>query len=235
MKKTTEESVVSERKKRPKSKSRPKSKLKKKTKIEAKMPKKPLTTFFYFLEDFHKEFQEQNPNITSMRNVEKCMARLQELQLTVTGGSKIISGVSLSPRSTRGYMRTSLRCKQESLRMKNSTPRKSPVGKFSATAGVVDNKTKNTSEDPKTPLIEHRKQRYQFLKSLMEKDDLKCGQNAVVERKSVLVPKSETIVHVIVTNVKTFDYQLSNSDMKPIKEGLNGLKTTRKQRSKGRK
>ncbi|MBA0852492.1 hypothetical protein Goshw_005976 [Gossypium schwendimanii] len=49
MKKTTEESVVSERKKRPKSKSRPKLKLKKKTKIEAKMPKKPPTAFFYFL------------------------------------------------------------------------------------------------------------------------------------------------------------------------------------------
>ncbi|TYI56434.1 hypothetical protein E1A91_D11G210000v1 [Gossypium mustelinum] len=100
---------------------------------------------------------------------------------------------------------------------------------------VVDNKTKNTSADPKTPLTEHRKQRCQFLKSLMEKDDSKCGQNAVVERKTVLVPKSETIVHAIVRNVKTFDYQLSNGDMKPIKKGLNGLKTTRKQRSKGSK
>ncbi|TYG67073.1 hypothetical protein ES288_D05G049600v1 [Gossypium darwinii] len=97
---------------------------------------------------------------------------------------------------------------------------------------VVDNKTKNTSADPKTPLTEHRKQRCQFLKSLMEKDDSKCRQNAVVERKTVLVPKSETIVHAIVRNVKTFDYQLSNGDMKPIKKGLNGLKTTRKQRSK---
>ncbi|XP_052488081.1 probable microtubule-binding protein TANGLED [Gossypium raimondii] len=127
-----------------------------------------------------------------MRDVEKCMARLQELQLTVAGGSKVISGVSLSPRSTRGYMRTTPKCKKESLRMKNSTPRKSPVGKFPATVGgecrrmslpamlvgetvgeilqanqfarqilaVVDNKTKNTSEDPKTPLTEHRKQRY---------------------------------------------------------------------------
>ncbi|XP_012464245.1 NAD-dependent protein deacetylase SRT1 isoform X1 [Gossypium raimondii] len=66
-------------------------------------------------------------------------------------------------------------------------------------------------------------------------EDSKCGQNAVVERKTVLVPKSEATVHAIVTNVKTFDYQLSNGDMKPIKEGLNGLKTTRKQRSKGRK
>ncbi|MBA0627868.1 hypothetical protein Godav_022672 [Gossypium davidsonii] len=49
MKKTAEESVVSEREKRPKSKSRPKSKLKKKTKIDSKMPKKPPTAFFYFL------------------------------------------------------------------------------------------------------------------------------------------------------------------------------------------
>ncbi|TYG57339.1 hypothetical protein ES288_D08G133700v1 [Gossypium darwinii] len=157
------------------------------------------------------------------------MVRLQELQLTVAGGSKIISGVSLSPISTKGYMRTSLRCKQESLRMKNSTPRKSPLGSFQPLQevnggechyqqSVVDNKTKNTFEDPKTPLTEHRKQIYQFLKSLMEKDDLKCGQNAVVERKIVLVLKSETIVHVIVTNVKTFDYQLSNGDMKPIKK-----------------
>ncbi|MFQ6657426.1 hypothetical protein Gotur_027104, partial [Gossypium turneri] len=48
MKKTAEESVVSEREKRPKSKSRLKSKLKKKTKIEDKMPKKPSAAFFYF-------------------------------------------------------------------------------------------------------------------------------------------------------------------------------------------
>ncbi len=44
------------------------------------------------------------------------MARLQELQYTVAGGTKMISGVSLSPRSTRSYLRTSLRCKQESAR-----------------------------------------------------------------------------------------------------------------------
>lgn len=48
--------------------------------------------------------------------VDRCMARLQELQYTVAGGTKVISGVSLSPRSTRGYLRTSLRCKQESVR-----------------------------------------------------------------------------------------------------------------------
>jgi hypothetical protein len=48
--------------------------------------------------------------------VDRCMARLQELQYTVAGGTKVISGVSLSPRSTRAYLRTSLRCKQESAR-----------------------------------------------------------------------------------------------------------------------
>lgn len=63
------------------------------------------------------------------------MSRLQELQYTVAGGTKVISGVSLSPRSTRGYLRTSLRCKQESLRMKNAAQKKSPVGKFPASTG----------------------------------------------------------------------------------------------------
>lgn len=57
------------------------------------------------------------------------MARLQELQYTVTGGSRVVSGVSLSPRSARGYLRTSLRCKQESLRMHNVGARSSPPGK----------------------------------------------------------------------------------------------------------
>ncbi|XP_021282710.1 probable microtubule-binding protein TANGLED [Herrania umbratica] len=71
----------------------------------------------------------------TVKKVEQCMARLQELQYTVAGGRKVISGVSLSPRSTRGYLRTSLRCKQESLTIKNATPRKSLVGKFPASAG----------------------------------------------------------------------------------------------------
>ncbi|KAK2403083.1 microtubule-binding protein TANGLED [Trifolium repens] len=58
------------------------------------------------------------------------MSRLEELQNTVTGGTKVVSVVNLSPRSTRGYLRTSLRCKQESLRIKNGATRKSPAGKF---------------------------------------------------------------------------------------------------------
>ncbi|XP_022150777.1 microtubule-binding protein TANGLED [Momordica charantia] len=71
----------------------------------------------------------------TLNKVEMCMSRLQELQFTVTGGNKVISGVSLSPRSTRGYLRTSLRCKQESVRIKNGGGRKSPVGKFPANEG----------------------------------------------------------------------------------------------------
>ncbi|KAI3927861.1 hypothetical protein MKW98_023462 [Papaver atlanticum] len=67
----------------------------------------------------------------TVKKVDRCMARLQELQYTVAGGNKVISGVSLSPRSTRAYLKTSIRCKQESLRMKTSTAsRKSPVGKI---------------------------------------------------------------------------------------------------------
>ncbi|XP_008783172.2 microtubule-binding protein TANGLED1 [Phoenix dactylifera] len=66
----------------------------------------------------------------TVKKVDRCMARLQELQYTVTGGAKVVSGVNLSPRSTRGYLRTSLRCKQETLRMKNTPARKSPAGKF---------------------------------------------------------------------------------------------------------
>ncbi|XAR69590.1 hypothetical protein NMG60_11001241 [Bertholletia excelsa] len=78
-----------------------------------------------------------NPTLLreTVNKVEKCMARLQELQYTVTGGTKVIGGVSLSPRSTRGYLRTSLRCKQEFLRIKNSNPRKSPPGKFPTNTG----------------------------------------------------------------------------------------------------
>ncbi|KAF5739854.1 microtubule-binding protein TANGLED [Tripterygium wilfordii] len=78
-----------------------------------------------------------NPTLIreTVNKVDKCMARLQELQYTVAGGTKVIAGVSLSPRSIRGYLRTSLRCKQETVRIKNGTPRKSPAGKFPATIG----------------------------------------------------------------------------------------------------
>lgn len=59
--------------------------------------------------------------------------------------------------------------------------------------------------------------------------DSRCGQNALVERKTVLVPRSEITVYAIVTNVKAFDCHLSNGDVKPRRESI-----TRK-RSNGRK
>ncbi|KAJ3671752.1 hypothetical protein LUZ60_007831 [Juncus effusus] len=89
---------------------------------------------FSFYVDFFEFFSTFEVNlffVFEFWKVDKCMARLQELQYTVTGGSKVVSGKSLSPRSTRGYYRTSLRCKQETVRMKGSTPaKKSPIGKF---------------------------------------------------------------------------------------------------------
>ncbi|WOH14370.1 hypothetical protein DCAR_0933889 [Daucus carota subsp. sativus] len=69
----------------------------------------------------------------TLNKVDKCLARLQELQYTANGGSKVISGVNLSPRSTRCYLRTSLRCKQESARIRNTTPLKSSYGKSTTT------------------------------------------------------------------------------------------------------
>ncbi|XP_045826894.1 high mobility group B protein 14 [Trifolium pratense] len=44
---------------------------KNKQKIDAKKPKKPPTAFFYFLVDFRKEFQDQNPDVKSMRDIGK--------------------------------------------------------------------------------------------------------------------------------------------------------------------
>ncbi|XP_047318668.1 high mobility group B protein 14 isoform X1 [Impatiens glandulifera] len=44
---------------------------KKKAKVDDKKPKKPPTAFFYFLEDFRKEFQEQNPDIKTMQDIGK--------------------------------------------------------------------------------------------------------------------------------------------------------------------
>ncbi|XP_057493660.1 high mobility group B protein 14-like [Actinidia eriantha] len=65
MKKGTQQS-------RPKSASEPKTTPKwKAAKLDAKKPKKPPTAFFYFLEDFRKEFQEQNPGVKSMRDIGK--------------------------------------------------------------------------------------------------------------------------------------------------------------------
>ncbi|KAK0596565.1 hypothetical protein LWI29_016828 [Acer saccharum] len=64
--------VTSEKEGRPNSSRKLTVKQKKKhEKFDVKKPKKPPTAFFYFLEDFRKEFQEQNPNVKSMRDIGK--------------------------------------------------------------------------------------------------------------------------------------------------------------------
>ncbi|OAY29200.2 high mobility group B protein 14-like [Manihot esculenta] len=61
-----------DKEKRPKSAIKPKRMPKKKSvKLDAKRPKKPPTAFFFFLEDFRKDFQEQNPDVKSMRDIGK--------------------------------------------------------------------------------------------------------------------------------------------------------------------
>ncbi|KAJ8425055.1 hypothetical protein Cgig2_006515 [Carnegiea gigantea] len=122
----------------------------------------------------------------TVKKVDQCMARLQELQYTVTGGNKVVSGIKLSPRSTKAYLKTSLRCKQESLRIRNNGPKKSPTGKVPASASgewrrmslpamlvgetvaeilqasqitrEIMAKSSNI-EDPQTPVTVYRKQR----------------------------------------------------------------------------
>ncbi|XLS71162.1 hypothetical protein HN51_028027 [Arachis hypogaea] len=90
--------------------------------------------------------------------VDRCMARLQELQYTVTGGSKVVSGVSLSPRSTRGYLRTSLRCEWRRMSLPAMLVGETVGEILQATqfareiVSVVNNKPLATSDDPKTPM-----------------------------------------------------------------------------------
>ncbi|XP_068667168.1 high mobility group B protein 14 isoform X2 [Aristolochia californica] len=53
---------------KPKVKPKPKKKL---TREELDKPKKPPTAFFYFLEDFRKSYQEEHPDVKSMRDIGK--------------------------------------------------------------------------------------------------------------------------------------------------------------------
>ncbi|XP_062169613.1 NAD-dependent protein deacetylase SRT1 isoform X2 [Alnus glutinosa] len=69
--------------------------------------------------------------------------------------------------------------------------------------------------------------------------DLCCGQNAVIERNTILTPKSEVTVYAIVTNIvqhsktsKALADSLSNGNVKRRRESLNETGTSRK-RSKG--
>ncbi|XBI64929.1 hypothetical protein VPH35_044924 [Triticum aestivum] len=58
----------------PRTRSRPKPKpetRKKGTLGDLRRPKKPPTAFFYFMEDFRKTFQEENPSVKAMQDVGK--------------------------------------------------------------------------------------------------------------------------------------------------------------------
>ncbi|GAB2277498.1 hypothetical protein Dimus_012205 [Dionaea muscipula] len=77
----------------------------------------------------------------TVKKVDQCMARLQELQNTVTGGgsSKADSRITLSPPRNMGHFKSSVRCKQDSLRIRGgSTARKSPAGKLPSSATTVE-------------------------------------------------------------------------------------------------
>ncbi|CAA2983113.1 Hypothetical predicted protein [Olea europaea subsp. europaea] len=71
-----------------KSRKKPKTLVSKKqaAKINAMKPKKPPTAFFYYLEDFRKEYQEQNPDVKSMRDVGKaCGEKWKTMTYEVCG------------------------------------------------------------------------------------------------------------------------------------------------------
>ncbi|KAL0442543.1 UNVERIFIED_CONTAM: High mobility group B protein 14 [Sesamum latifolium] len=63
--------VKSEKTKKTARKAKTTTSKKRVAKIDAMKPKKPPTAFFYFLEDFRKEYQEQNPDVKSMRDIGK--------------------------------------------------------------------------------------------------------------------------------------------------------------------
>lgn len=67
----------------------------------------------------------------------------------------------------------------------------------------------------------------------------RCGQNAVIERKTILTPRSDVTTYAIVTNVVQYSKackaaldSLSNGDFKKRKASVTGTGSSRK-RSKG--
>ncbi|KZV43625.1 cyclin family protein [Dorcoceras hygrometricum] len=131
----------------------------------------------------------------TVRKVDKCMARLQELQYSVNGGRKVTSGGNLSPR-----------CKQERTRMKNVNSRRSYPGKMliddteewkrmslpamllGETIGEIMKASQFArnivesiaiKDDPKTPIIERSKHRFNA-------DDSKMHERRKKEKQATL-------------------------------------------------
>ncbi|XP_073026335.1 microtubule-binding protein TANGLED isoform X1 [Primulina eburnea] len=131
----------------------------------------------------------------TVKKVDKCMARLQELQYAVNGGKKVSSGENLSPR-----------CKQQRTRMKNVNSRRSSPGKMlidnteewrrmslpamllGETIGEIMKASQFArnivesvaiKDDPKTPITERRKYR-------LNADDSKIHERRKKEKQAVL-------------------------------------------------
>ncbi|KAG1367956.1 high mobility group B protein 14 [Cocos nucifera] len=73
---------------KPKAKKRP-------AKDDARKPKKPPTAFFYYLEDFRKTFQQENPDVKSMRDIGKaCGEKWKTMSFEEGKEDKIIGRIS---------------------------------------------------------------------------------------------------------------------------------------------
>ncbi|XP_057485294.1 NAD-dependent protein deacetylase SRT1-like [Actinidia eriantha] len=72
---------------------------------------------------------------------------------------------------------------------------------------------------------------------------LRCGKNAVIERKGTEIPRSEATVYAVVTNIVVYDKtpkvfgnaSVSNSGPKRRSEGVHGVETSRKRRTQRKK
>ncbi|XP_073141371.1 probable microtubule-binding protein TANGLED [Henckelia pumila] len=131
----------------------------------------------------------------TVKKVDKCMARLQELRYAVNDGKKVSSGGNLNPN-----------CKQERTRMKNVNSRRSSPGKMltdnteewrrmslpamllGETIGEIMKASQfarnivesvSIKDDPKTPITERRKQRFNA-------DDSKIHERRKKEKQAVL-------------------------------------------------
>ncbi|KAL6513335.1 hypothetical protein OROGR_020821 [Orobanche gracilis] len=135
----------------------------------------------------------------TVKKVDKCMARLQELQYTVTGGIKVRFGENLSP-PTRTHFQTNLRWKHESLREKDWRRMSLPAMLLGETMGEVLRPTQfaknivegvsssstTKSDEPKTPTTLNRK-----LKSNIENSGLMQARMRRREKQVVTRPESD--------------------------------------------
>ncbi|TQE05098.1 hypothetical protein C1H46_009250 [Malus baccata] len=142
----------------------------------------------------------------TVKKVDRCMARLQELQYTVSGGTKVISAVSLSPRSSRGYLRTSLRWEWQRMSLPAMLVGETvgeilQASKFAREiiAAVGKKPQKTTSEDPKTPMTQQRKQRQNpentELRARRKKEKHNKSQSTRSESRSPILQRARSRIN----------------------------------------